>query len=35
VRGYHWILVMTPTRAGVQEAEFPPDEAPLSPGGRL
>jgi SAM-dependent methyltransferase len=35
LRGYHWVVVMTPTGEGVQEAEFPPDEAPLSAGGRL
>jgi SAM-dependent methyltransferase len=33
VRGYHWVVVMTPTRDGVSEAEFPPDEAPIASGG--
>ena len=28
VRGHQWLLVMTPRRAGVEEAAFPPDAAP-------
>jgi SAM-dependent methyltransferase len=34
-RGYHWYVTMTPTREGIVEADFPPDEAPLSPGQHL
>jgi SAM-dependent methyltransferase len=29
IRGFQWVLVLTPTRQGVVEADFPPDEAPL------
>jgi len=28
IRGYQWLVLMTPTRPGVEEVELPPDEAP-------
>jgi hypothetical protein len=30
VRNHQWVVVMTPTRAGIEEADFPPDEAPAA-----
>lgn len=29
VRNYQWLLLFTPTRAGLEQAQFPADEAPI------
>ena len=34
LRGYQWVLLSTPSREGITEAEFPRDEAPFGPQGR-
>jgi SAM-dependent methyltransferase len=29
IRGFHWLIVMTPSREGIREVELPPDTAPV------
>jgi SAM-dependent methyltransferase len=35
IRGFHWYIYMTPARAGLEEIELPPDEAPIAGSGAL
>jgi SAM-dependent methyltransferase len=33
IRGFQWYIYMTPARAGLEEIELPPDDAPLGAAG--